>query len=94
MISEIIHANVICFMLIVLLGVVSGIVYAWRPNIAVFLYAVGILCVIAMVVYDVLTSGFGDFGHWYEYIGLFIGAITWDIWVKSGKKVYNTAVSK
>ena len=96
MITEIIYYNSGWLATIILAGILSGIIWAWRPKIAVIIFGMAIGMFI-WTGWRILTDGivaFADAPPLYYYIGSCLGGAGWNTWFRIGKDVYAKSVMK
>ena len=99
MISEIITYNVAWFVSFVLTGILSGIIWKWKPTIAIIAFALFVTWFVFSIAYMSTTpieagGGFSTDKQWYYFIGSACGGIVWRMMFDRGKNIYTSAVMK
>ena len=90
MIAEIIYYNVAWFTIMALVGIVSGIIWAWKPHVALIVFTM-IIGFIVWSVWITINDGVTTFTNvppLYYYIGAVIGGLTFSTWFDLGKNIY------
>lgn len=99
MIPEIIAYNVGWFVSFTLTGILSGIVWKWKPVVAVIAFAVFAAWLIFSVLYMSITpvesgGGFSTDLRWYHFIGSMCGGLVWTTMFGVGKNIYTSMVAE
>ena len=99
MLSEIIMYNAAWFVSFALAGTLSGIVWKWKPIIAIIAFTLFVTWFILSIVCMSITpveagGGFSTGKQWYYFIGSMCGGIVWRTMFGAGKNIYTSMEMK
>ena len=99
MLSEIIAYNTAWFVSFALTAILSGIVWTWKPVVAVIAFTLFVACLVFLVVCMSIPpvksgGGFSTDLQWYYFIGSICGGLVWSTMFGAGKNIYTSMEKK